>query len=257
MNKNRLLFNATLITLLSCSQLQAEATKKGRFGLGVSTSNRFSVYQGADNEFEIHPHLQYRGERFNILGDTMGYNFSNSGNLRFEVIGKAINRGYDAKHLTELKGMADRDPGFDAGGRAALQTDMGMFSIDATTDISSTHKGQTVDIRFGPDIYKQHWDGQREVSLNMLAGAKWESDKVVDYYYGVRNNETNSERTAYKGQSALTPYVGLDAQLRLSKNITVDGQVIYQKLPGEIANSPIVEDDQMVNAGVGLTYWFD
>ena len=153
--------------------------------------------------------------------------------------------------------MDERDISFDVGGRAALQTELGLLSIDATTDISGTHKGQAVDIRFGPDIYQQHWQGKRELDVSLLAGAKWESAEVVNYYYGVRANEATATRSAYQGKAAITPYIGLHTKMHLSPKLTLDSQVLYQHQPDEISNSPIVTDDQTVTANVGLTYWFD
>lgn len=255
MNKTNLILITAFPIMTYCSTLQAETTK-GQFGIGVTTSNRFSFYEDDNTNIEIHPHLQYRGERFNILGDTMGYNFSSNENLRFEIIGKTENRGYADSELKALKGMSDRNPSFDIGGRAALHTDMGLFSIDATTDASSTHKGQAVDIRFGPDIYKQKWNGAREISLGMLAGAKWESAEVVNYYYGVRDSEVTADRAAYQGKAAITPYIGMNAQVNLTPHLTLDGNILYKKTPDEIANSPLVDDDQAIEANLGVTYWF-
>lgn len=256
MKKTNLMLTTTLSMIIYCSALQAESST-GQFGIGVTSNNRFTVYQDGDNTFGIHPHLQYRGERFNILGDTMSYNFSNYDNVRFEVIGKTTSRGYEADNLDTLKGMTEREMSFDAGGRVALNTAMGMFSADVTADASGTHKGQTVDVRFGPDIYQQRWQGQRELDVSLLAGAKWESDEVVDYYYGVRANEATANRSVYEGKAAITPYIGLDAKMQLSPKFTLDGQVLYQHQPDEITNSPIVADDKTVTANVGLTYWFD
>ncbi len=256
MNKAKFLLTIALPFFTYCSALQAE-TNKGQFGIGVTTNNRFIVYQDGDNTFGIHPHLQYRGERFNILGNTLSYNFSNYDNVRFEVIGKTTPRGYEADNLDILKGMTEREPSFDAGGRVTLKTGMGLLSVDATTDASGTHKGQIVDARFGPDIYQQRWDGQRALDVSLLAGAKWESDEVVDYYYGVRASEATANRSDYQGKAAITPYIGLDAKMQLSPKFTLDGQVLYQHQPDEIANSPIVSDDKTVTANIGLTYWFD
>lgn len=257
MNKPHLMLSGILPIILCVPAVQAEA-EKGQFGIGLSTSNRLSFYEGDSGEhvIEIHPHLQYRGERFNILGDTMAYNFSNAPGFRMEVIGKAENRGYDAGSLDVLKGMADRDMSVDVGGRVALHTGMGLLSADVTTDASGTHKGQTIDVRFGPDLYKQQWNGSRELSLGVLAGIKWESDEVVNYYYGVRDSEATANRAAYQGKAAVTPYVGLDARLSLTPHITLDGNILYQNHPDEIADSPIVDSDQSVEANLGLTYWF-
>lgn len=257
MNKTNLKLCVILPVILCFPAAQAES-EKGQFGIGLSTSNRLSFYEddSGDHVIEVHPHLQYRGDRFNILGDTMAYNFSNAPNLRMEVIGKLENRGYDGGKVDSLKGMADRDASVDVGGRMALHTDMGLFSIDATTDASGTHKGHAVDLRFGPDLYKQKWNGSRELSVGMLAGVKWESDEVVNYYYGVRDSEATASRAAYQGKAAITPYLGLDAQLSLTPHITLEGNILYRKNPDEITDSPIVDDSQSVEANVGLTYWF-
>ena len=85
---------------------------------------------------------------------------------------------------------------------------------------------------------------------------KWQSDEVVDYYYGVKDKEATATRAAYKGKAAATPYIGLDGKANITKKITLTGSVLYMDQPNEITGSPLVDDGHDVVVNAGLTYWF-
>jgi outer membrane protein len=95
------------------------------------------------------------------------------------------------------------------------------------------------------------------VSVAPILGANWQDKKGVDYYYGVNNSEVTATRKAYKGKAAITPFVGLELEAKLSKHFSLIGGAKYKHLPTAITESPLTKDkkgDYHVN--VGLTYWF-
>ncbi len=246
---------ASTALLLSMSST-ALANEKGTIGLSINLDNTSQVYKNIDGEADASISLQYRGEKLNLDEKAISYKLMDSNKLQFEVLAKNANRGYEAKDSKNLKGMADRDASLDLGGRVSAKTPYGLISLEATGDVSGTHDGYEADLRIGPDHYLKPWNGERELTVNALAGLKWKSDKTVDYYYGVKNSEATASRSAYKGNSALAPYLGVNAQMNISKHFTVNGSAIYNDRPKEITNSPIVDKKNNYEFKAGVTYWF-
>jgi outer membrane scaffolding protein for murein synthesis (MipA/OmpV family) len=247
MMKTTTIFPYPILTLLLISPVS-----QADIGLGLGIKG--SEYKGVDGIANIQ--LEYRGEKFNIADETLSYSLTENDQFRFDIIAKAEARGYESDFADELTGMDDRDASLDLGGKIATKTRFGELSLAATTDISNNHKGQEADLRFGPKPFQSHWNGKRELSVGALAGAKWQSDEVIDYYYGVKTNEVTNDRAAYTGKSAITPYVGVQADVNLTEHLSLKAQALYKDLPKEITDSPIVDSDQELQLQTTVTYWF-
>lgn len=227
---------------------------KGHAEFGFSATTHSSHYKGKDGYLNLSP--QYRGEKVNLDESSLSYAIKDSDKYRVELLGQVEARGYDSDSSAEFKGMDDRDPSLGIGGRFSKKTPYGELSATVTRDISSTHNGEEIDLRFGPKPYETPWQGKRELDVGFLAGVKWQSSDVIDYYYGVKPSEVTNTRSEYKGKTAITPYIGAKAEAVLSKHFTAHANVIYTDLPKEISDSPIVDGDNDVALTAGLTYWF-
>lgn len=252
--KKTMITLASMLAIAVSSGLQAE--ERGRIGIGINLNNSPDLYNNADSDAAAGIHFQYRGERLNIDEETIAYKLSDTEKYQIEVMARSESRGLEKDDLKDFTGLKERDESLDAGFRAGMKTRYGLLSVEATGDISGTHNGQEVDVRFGPDFYQKAWDGKREVSIGALAGVKWQSKDVVDYYYGVSSAEATASRAAYKGDDAITPYVGIEAKANLTKHFSMQGNVLYKDRPDEITNSPLVNKSNDGEINMGMTYWF-
>ncbi|PWQ93280.1 MipA/OmpV family protein [Leucothrix pacifica] len=258
----------TIMTLTATSLLiamtpvsSAFADDKGatpnRFGVGLNLTNNPMIYDAQDGDYRAGIHLQYRGKRFNMNQDSMAYRFFNRNNFHVEGLVKYESRGFESNDYKAFEGLSDRDESADLGLRAGYETPYGTLTLDATKDISDTHEGHEADLRFGPGLYAESPSGNgNNASFGLIAGVKWQSDKTVDYYYGVKDSEATATRAAYKGKAAVTPYIGIGGQTSIGRNVTLSGSVIYKDQPDEITDSPLVNDDHDIAANLGFTYWF-
>ena len=80
---------------------------------------------------------------------------------------------------------------------------------------------------------------------------KWQSEDLVDYYYGVRDVEALPGRPAYHPGAAVVPELALLAT-RAFGQWTLFGRVGHSWLPDEIADSPIVDADSRTTVMLGL-----
>ena len=259
--KNNLLVITTAIGILLLSTNTQAAEQSNRFGIGLFADSERSIYDGHSGSDELKMEgtiaFQYRGEKLNANEKSASYKFFDNDKYQIEVIGNHNDRGYEANDSAKLTSMSERKNSIDLGGRVSTKTRMGTISFEATTDVSGRHKGQEADLKFSQGLFRPGPKANpRSVSIDLEAGVKWQSDDVVDYYYGVKGSESTTTRSAYSGKDAITPYVGLTARTNIMEHVTFDVGAIYKHYPDEITNSPIVDKDHDVEINAGLTYWF-
>lgn len=253
MKTNLHTFSASLLALSLISPLTSQA---GEWGVGVNLNNRYDVYVDHDDDLNLNIAPEYRSERFNLDFESMSYRLFYSDKYNLEILAKAVELGFEKGDSKTFAGMMDRDPSINAGLRASYTTDYGLFSLHALTDVLGKHKGQEVELRFGEPFYTRHSaDNKKELTLGSFVGTRWQSDDLIDYYYGVKNNEATATRKAFKGTSAITPFVGVELKLGLSESFGLEGALRYEHRPDKITQSDIASKNGM-KARLGLTYWF-
>ena len=238
------------------------ATTSAEWGVGVSMETTQSMYKknkpkGTEISVNTSPRIEYRGERLKIHDGTLSYAVINADKYAIDVLTSSKNQGYRAKDKNIFKGMKEREPSLDMGVRLRADTAYIPVSLAVTKDINKS-KGMEVGLSLGGlQTSKKKWDGKRSFSIAPIAGANWQSKKSVDYYYGVKGSEATATRKAYKGKAAITPFIGLEAEAKLSQHFSITGGAKYKRLPSAITNSSLTKDgknDYQVN--LGLTYWF-
>ena len=252
-NKSKILLILPLLLVTSVAQAD--------WGISLDAENQHNRYKDAKDDANALFGFEYRGKNFNADKKAWSYDFTNSEsekkNYAIEAILKNNNQGYEAKDRSLFAGMDERDPSLDVGVRGIYKTDFGPVVVEMTRDVNAS-KGYEADLRFGGiEPHSKHWTGQRELTVAGLVGVKYQSDKVVDYHYGVKSNEATANRAIYKGKAATTPYVGVEAQYNFNKHVTVNAGLVYERRDDSIQNSPLTnsKNDDVLGT-IGVTYWF-
>ncbi len=155
---------------------------------------------------------------------------------------------YGSGESLALAGMARRDWTIQGGftvGRPVLGI---QVDADVQTDLLGEHNGQEYTIRFA-----RQFDFGRHYVVPQLA-IRHQSDRFVNHYYGVRQEEALPTRPAYAPGSATSPQLKLEWGWRVLPRwfITLSGSV--ELLPDEIRNSPIVDKNKRFTLSAGLAY---
>lgn len=226
------------------------------FGIRAGVANT-NDYKNLDHDVSVLVGLEYRGEKFNISKEGISYDFTNSNKYAIEALLTSKNSGHEDKDSKTFKDMDDRNPSLDIGGRVIVDTGIGPAVFDVTKDVNAS-KGYEAGIKFGGIApHAPHWTGKKEVKFAAAASLQYQSKDVVDYYYGVKNSEVATGRKAYKGKSALTPYIGIEAQANLTKHISINADLGVTKRASSIIDSPLTDDKEyQAIAKIGFTYWF-
>ena len=85
-------------------------------------------------------------------------------------------------------------------------------------------------------------------------GLRWENSDYTDYYFGVRDFEATEARPAYQPSDALHWTAGLNIIYNHSDKIAFMIFPGVELLDDEITDSPLVDEDLLFRAMVGVTY---
>lgn len=231
---------------LVCSPVSAE---ENYFAVGAVGGASSTVYKGVDDDLSLLPMIALRQDQFFVEGTAVGVSLITREKFQLDVYGEYRGRGYEASDSAFLRGMQERKSSIDVGMTTSAITDFGLFSLDASFDASSTHEGYEFFLLYSIPLVESE-----KLSLTPSCGLSWQSQKTVDYYYGVRNSEVRSGRAAYSPDSSLSAVASLDIEYRLSQKWGLVGQLQGTFWGEEVRDSPLVDKDFSGLAAIGLTY---
>jgi outer membrane protein len=146
--------------------------------------------------------------------------------------------------------VPDRDYAVELGVEALSDGDWGQLQLSAFHDVSGTHEGYEIYIDYRYGWRKQRW------YLEPSIGASFKSADLNDYYWGVRDDETNPLLPAYIADSGTNTHARLMLGYQLSKNWALSVVAEYERLNSEAAASPLVEDENVFGYFAGFSYRF-
>lgn len=237
-----------------CRGAETDATvdNKPSIHIGGGVMVRSQPYVGSDSRVYPVPLFTYEGKRLYCRGIAAGY-------WLFQIDGLSIGPtiqprlgGYDEDDSSLLEGMHDRDWSVDGGISINWLTGFGLFAITGVADLFGKHDGQELDFSYTVLFDKAGF------TFMPSAGVRYKSDNLVDYYYGVDDDEIRFDavvsRPAYEGNDAVDPYLRMVVRRKISERWSLLGAVQYEWLDNEIANSPIVDDNYEASVLLGALY---
>ena len=223
-----------------------------RWTLGLLAIERDAPYRQLDEDLLVVPLVRFEGERFYLRGLRGGVVLAESGGFEFGGFLQARGDGYDAADSPYLAGMADRKFSLDAGVAASWRVPrIGQFEASLATDMLDRSGGQEAEVSWTGLVRAAGWQFLPSLAL------RWQSQDMVDYYYGVRAGEAIVGRPAYAPGSALFPEVSLLATRPLGERWQLFARAGHTWLPSEVTDSPLVDQDSRTSVLVGLGYTFD
>ncbi len=153
--------------------------------------------------------------------------------------------GWENQNGETLQGLADNHSSTMAGINASYQ--IGRFSAETgfLNDVSNESDGGKFYLRGSFIVLAGN-----KFNLSITAKVEALDDDLVNYYYGVKGVET------YIVDSSTNTSLGLIGTYSLSPNWKIIGAVSSTALGDEIAESPLMEEDNYNMALIGTTYSF-
>lgn len=216
--------------------------------LGAAVLWENDLYRDLDAAVAAYPFVTWRAGRFFLRGPGLGVELWSDDAWKVDVFGQWRFDGYEAEDSDFLAGMEDRRETLDAG--LAVQRrlgDLGRIDVSVSTDALGRHDGQEIELQWRYPL--------RRVEAQL--GARWQSDALVDYYFGVEDSEAVPGRPAYRPGSALTWSFGLTTAVPLGKRWFGFVGASVDLLPGSIKDSPIVDGSTRTRVFAALAWRFD
>ncbi|MGH1539935.1 MAG: MipA/OmpV family protein [Arenicella sp.] len=161
-----------------------------------------------------------------------------------------FNESRDASDSRIFAGMDERKESTDLSLEVEWTTPVGIVGLEITQDIGGAYKSNIASIQYGLPLYFSE-----KTFFAVGAGVDFFSAKYVDYYYGVRAHEVTGERSAYKGKSASSAFVGYQFAHQLSEHWSIINELKYSDVPDEIRLSSLTEDeDKLLSTSLLLNY---
>lgn len=152
--------------------------------------------------------------------------------------------------LDDLSGLHKRRMAALAGLEYRLSLEDWDLQAQWLHDVSGVHSGQEVRLSIA-----RYYRRERH-SLALALGANWQSDAVIDYYYGIRRSEVSLDESAYQGTAGVSGIASLEYRYALSERWTLRLHTSYRQLAKEIHRSPLITDDKVITGFIGGVYHF-
>jgi outer membrane protein len=225
--------------------------ERGRLGVGAGVIGRGSPYVGSDSSvLRAIPAITYNGERLQWLGPNVQYGLAGTGRWRLAASASYRIGVYEEDDSPALAGLGDREGTLMAGLGLRYEFPAGVnFLLRYEHDVLEGNGGEAT-----ARLSKSFQVGPLRIAPQVQAN--WLSADLVNYDYGVPESAATLTRPAYSAGSSISYAVGFSSFIELTENWRILLNLSTEFLPDEIANSPIVGDEHVVQGFAALTYVF-
>ncbi len=181
---------------------------------------------------------------------TFGYTLTESENGNIELIGTNLFFKVERKNVPGLESIKDRKDDFNLGLRSSIFSGNNIAQFELMTNVTSSHSGVVGSMQVGRQKQIRNWN------LLGIAGVRYFSDDVVDYYIGVPSDEASETVEEYKGKAGFMPSFQVEATLPLSERWIFKAQAEYSLIPDSFADSPLAQGDVAYAFRTSIGYVF-
>lgn len=227
-----------------------EERQDSQWGLGLVTLYDRKPYRNFDNKAKALPFVFYESRWVSLIGPTLDLKLPAPDSLSFSVRLHYAGDGYEPGDSPDLAGMEERKASFWVGGASSWTTDVATLSVELLGDASRKSKGKRASLSIEHEFKAGDFDFTPRLALHRFDG------KYVDYYYGVRADESTSARPYYVGTSTSNVEAGMRIGYSLAPRHKLSLDLSTTRLGASIKDSPLVERSRQDGARVGYVYFF-
>lgn len=223
----------------------------GEWRIGVGLNFKQQPYKGVGTRSNVIPLLSYENSWVRLAGPTADFKVPIASPVTLALRARyAFEDGFEPSDARELDGMAERKSSFWLGAALGWRSEFVNASAEWLVDASGHSKGTRARATVDKPLYVGAFLIAPRLALN------WADRDYVNYYYGVRSNEVRAGRSAYAGDSALNPELGLRVAYRLSSLHSMYLDASVTRLDDVIRDSPLVGRKTEGALRLGYLYQF-
>lgn len=218
------------------------------YGLGLGINQE--IYKGYDYRVIPLPIIGYRGDNFRVLGPFVSYDALQFSDVELTLQAAPRFQGFDDSDSYIFENMAERKFSMDAGLGLSYEKKDWKLGVSSMFDVLGRSKGYEVKLNISRVLRKGPLFFEPSLSMSYL------DSNNVDYYYGVKADETNEFTVKYQGKSALNTTLGFSVATPILLGGFTRIAIDYTWYDSAITNSPIVEDDTNLSARLLFSKFF-
>lgn len=129
--------------------------------------------------------------------------------------------------------------------RGAWQTQLQILQ-----DISGVHEGEEVRLSAS---WQTAWNRNL---LTLAGGVAWQSEALVDYYYGLDEGEIPNSGLTYQAEAGVSAFAKISWEKKLNDKWSLLSTLHYRELDSSLNASPLVEETGVTTVFIGGSYHF-
>jgi outer membrane scaffolding protein for murein synthesis (MipA/OmpV family) len=261
MTSTRRRISAVLAALLAADVVSAasvldylRAYDLNDYALGVSVSISENPYAGGNDSVVAYPYLtsfrdaSFTDDWFLISDGDLGLRWVDDSGWVLGVVGRVQTLGLGDSASDVVSGLDDRN-----------------WSVEIAPMVGFRRWPVHVNLKSYFEVLGRHGGHQTELALRFPREYEWgylvpsvagiyRSAEYADYYFGVSAAEARPVRPAYTVGATTGAEVKLRWGVELSRQWLLSGSFGLEFLGDEISNSPIVDNEKIWSANIGLAY---
>lgn len=243
-------FALVLAMTVACSNVAAAEETPNGFLYGVGVGVNQEIYRGYSSRTIPLPILGYRGEKLSVYGPFVSYQLAELGN--FSVSAKLAPRfdGFDSSDSTVFTGMAKRKDSLDGGLAVQLRQQDWLLEADTVFDLLGNSNGQESTLAVS---YNYRFNA---VVVEPKFAVSYADSDLVDYYYGVREDEAIAGRSAYSADGVWNYSAGLAVSTPLFFGGMTRLGIEHKWYGSSISDSPLTDRDTGLSAFISWSRFF-
>lgn len=220
--------------------------------IGAGTHYANTPYKKYNNHGEFMPVIMYDSDRFYIDDDVAGIYLVKNNSHEVDVGIGITDLEFNNNHANgAMKKLRTRKITAMASLNYQYKTNVGNFFTSVAADILDRHNGFTADASYEAPFRIGRF------GMAIRGGLQWQSSKYNKYYFGISREESQfTELPSYDPGSTVSPYIDAAAMYSISKNWGIFLTGRYERMPGEIKDSPMVSRSGNLVIESGITYSF-
>ena len=234
--------------------------RSGNWSIGFNYNWNQSPYIGETSRTDIMPNFIYMGEDFYLNTNEMGWHAIDNSLWQLDLSTYYLLAGYnDHTFFSDtgetrpeddpLKGM-ERSGAFEVRTTLTRKTDWGRLGLGLHHDISHAHDGGGATLSWSKTLRGSGWQ------VEPWAEANWFSSEKADYYFGVKPEEENADRSAYSLSDTTNVRLGTAFRYSPWKQHHFNLNAGYTHFDSSIKDSPIVDQNGVFNTSASYRYEF-
>ncbi len=271
---------AQVFTGAAYGQCQSEndncvSVNQWQFSLAIGVGQLTNPLEGGDDiPLVLLPDIHYYSEQFFIENNVVGYSFYQSENFVLSAVGqlnreKAFFTDWQPSHLfvpnfsdSMLTEAEQRSIDKDDVSKRKWAVDGGIqlnWFIGQNTELKAQllHDINNVYQGVNGQLALYHYlNISDDTKLNLGIGANWHSKQLNNYYYGLDKKDQVGLANFYQADAGINPFISFGLNYRLNDRWQAQIRVKQQKLSKAISDSPLVKEQQITSAFIGVVYAF-